>query len=66
MTTKSKTRKEPSATHWITKAIRERISEIGVLLMFGPFPAPWTHLSDRLANELVILRALLERRRKGI
>jgi len=51
------------ATHWIRKAIRERISDIRVLSMFGPFPAPYTYLSDRLAKELVILRSFLKRRR---
>jgi hypothetical protein len=53
-------------TRWTRKAIRERISEIRVLLMFGPFPAPYTCLSGHLANELVILRSLLKRRSGGI
>jgi hypothetical protein len=65
MTTKPKPRKEPAAMHWIRKAIRERIREIEVSLMFGPFPAPYKSLSDRLANELAILRSLLERQRKA-
>jgi hypothetical protein len=52
-------------TRWITKAIRERISEIGVLLMFGPFPEPYTYLSDEPSRELPILRSLLARQRKA-
>jgi hypothetical protein len=64
MTTKPKTRKE-SATHSIRKDIRERISEIEVSLMFGPFPAPYTGLSDGLNRELAVLRSLLARRRKA-
>ena len=48
---------------WIT-IIRERIAEINVLLMFGPFPPPWTGLSEELSRERAILKALLERGRK--
>jgi hypothetical protein len=45
--------------------IRESINEIKVLLMFGPFPKPYTHLSDRLDRELKICRSLLKRRRRA-
>jgi hypothetical protein len=41
--------------------IRERISEIWILLGFGPFPAPYSHLSDELGRELAVLQSLLER-----
>jgi hypothetical protein len=41
--------------------IEERMAEIKIFLMFGPFPEPWTCLSDRLSRELVILKSLARR-----
>jgi hypothetical protein len=49
----------------IKRIIRERIAEIKILLMFGPFLAPYTHHSDRLAWELAFLQSLLARGRRA-
>jgi hypothetical protein len=52
------------ATHSFTQVIREEIDDIEVSLMFGPFPAPYTYLSDEMRRELVILRRLARRARR--
>jgi hypothetical protein len=46
------------------RELRERVSDIKVLLMFGPFPGRHKYRSDRLSRELAMLESWQDRSRR--